>query len=45
VRIVHTSFVEDAVVYVLRVEDVESGLQWNVRKRCVSVSTACLLRG
>jgi len=33
VRIVHTSFVEDAVVYVLRVEDVESGLQWIVRKR------------
>jgi hypothetical protein len=33
VRIVHTSFVEDAVVYVLRVEDVESGLQWSVRRR------------
>ncbi len=33
VRIVHTSFVDDAVVYVLRVEDVESGLQWNVRRR------------
>lgn len=33
VRIVHTSFTEDAVVYVLRVEDIESGLQWSVRKR------------
>ena len=33
VRIVHTKFVDDAVLYVLRVEDEESGLQWNVRKR------------
>jgi hypothetical protein len=33
VRIVHTKFIDDAVLYVLRVEDEESGLQWNVRKR------------
>ena len=33
VRIVHTKFMDDAVLYVLRVEDEESGLQWNVRKR------------
>ena len=28
VRIVHTKLKDDAVAYVLRVEDVESGLQW-----------------
>ena len=33
VRIVHTSFVDDAVVYVLRIEDVESGRQWSIRRR------------
>ena len=33
VRIVHTKFVDEAVLYVLRVEDEESGLQWNVQKR------------
>ena len=27
-RIVHTKQTEEAVLYVLRVEDVETGLQW-----------------
>lgn len=31
VRIVHTKSFGDTVVYVLRVEDVESGLQWVVQ--------------
>jgi hypothetical protein len=33
VRIVHTKSHGDVVVYVLRVEDVESGLQWVVQRR------------
>lgn len=33
VRIVHTKTHGDTVVYVLRVEDVESGLQWVVQRR------------
>mmetsp|Transcript_2588 Transcript_2588/g.4712 ORF Transcript_2588/g.4712 Transcript_2588/m.4712 type:complete len:1040 (+) Transcript_2588:154-3273(+) len=33
VRIVSSKFIDDAVLYVLRIEDEESGLQWNVRKR------------
>lgn len=33
VRIVHTKSQGDVVVYVLRVEDVESGLQWVVQRR------------
>ena len=33
VRIVHTKSHGDTVVYVLRVEDVESGLQWVVQRR------------
>lgn len=33
VRIVHTKVQADAVLYVLRVEDVESGLQWVVHRR------------
>ncbi len=33
VRIVHTKQQSEAVVYVLRVEDVESGLQWVVQRR------------
>lgn len=33
VRIVHTKNREDTVVYILRVEDVESGLHWVVSKR------------
>ncbi len=32
-RIVHTKNLSDAVLYVLRVEDVESGLQWVVNRR------------
>lgn len=33
VRIVHTKTVDDTVVYVLRVEDIETGLQWVVHRR------------
>lgn len=33
VRIVHTKTVEDTVIYVLRIEDVETGLQWVVHRR------------
>jgi hypothetical protein len=33
VRIVHTKSQADAVLYVLRVEDVETGLQWVVHRR------------
>ena len=33
VRIVHTKQIKDTVVYVLRVEDVETGLQWVVHRR------------
>jgi len=33
VRVVHTKSHGDTVVYVLRVEDVESGLQWVVQRR------------
>ena len=33
VRIVHTKQVKEAVLYVLRVEDVETGLQWVVNRR------------
>ena len=33
VRIVHTKQLKDTVVYVLRVEDVETGLQWVVHRR------------
>ena len=33
VRIVHTKMQANAVVYVLRVEDVETGLQWAVHRR------------
>lgn len=33
VRIVHTKLQSDAVIYVLRVEDVETGLQWVVHRR------------
>eukprot|EP01034_Spumella_vulgaris_P023345 gene23345-29558_t len=33
VRIVHTKSHNDTVIYVLRVEDVESGLQWVVHRR------------
>lgn len=33
VRIVHTKQQKDTVVYVLRVEDVETGLQWVVHRR------------
>ena len=37
VRIVHTREHLDTVVYVLRVEDVETGLQWVVHRRYVRV--------
>lgn len=33
VRVVHTKQFKDTVVYVLRVEDVETGLQWVVHRR------------
>ncbi len=33
VRIVHTKSQNETVIYVLRVEDVESGLQWVVHRR------------
>lgn len=33
VRIVHTKNVEDTVAYVMRIEDVETGLQWVVHRR------------
>ena len=33
VRIVHTKAIEDTVVYVLRIEDVETGMQWVVHRR------------
>jgi hypothetical protein len=33
VRIVHTKSVDDTVIYVLRVEDIETGLQWVVHRR------------
>lgn len=33
VRIVHTKSQSDAVIYVLRVEDIETGLQWVVHRR------------
>ena len=32
-RIVHTKIMDDTVIYVLRVEDVETGLQWVVHRR------------
>jgi hypothetical protein len=32
-RIVHTKILDDTVIYVVRVEDVETGLQWVVHRR------------
>lgn len=33
VRCIHSIVTEDTVEYILRVEDVESGLQWQIRRR------------
>ena len=33
VRIVHTKFKDDTVSYVVRIEDIESGLHWSINKR------------
>jgi hypothetical protein len=33
VRIVHTKSIDETVIYVLRVEDIETGLQWVVHRR------------